>query len=74
MGDLGEIGWYAKLEPVSDKAKTNQRKDKDKERIKQPLFQFRYDANSGKYVREIKDNNFIDNASRDINFANGKFY
>jgi len=35
MGDLGEIGWYLKLENnVQNKVNSNQRKDKEKERIR----------------------------------------
>lgn len=39
MGELGEIGWYLKLEPYNDKIKgQHPHKTKDKERLKQPLF------------------------------------
>ncbi len=39
MGELGEIGWYLKLEAVQDKNRFNQQKrDKEREKIKQPLF------------------------------------
>lgn len=34
MGELGEIGWYLKLEAVADKTKNPNKKEKDKERIK----------------------------------------
>jgi hypothetical protein len=76
MGELGEIGWYLKLELMQDKSRfggnvSSQRKDK--ERIKQPLFQFRYDGKTGKYVREIKEHAGIDNALKDPNFLNGFF-
>jgi hypothetical protein len=76
MGELGEIGWYLKLELISDKARylaTSQRKDKERERIKQPLFQFRYEGKTGKFVREIKEHAGIDNAIKDPNFLNGFF-
>lgn len=38
MGELGDIGWYVKLEALAEKQKANNKKDKDKERIRQPLF------------------------------------
>lgn len=39
MGELGEIGWYLKLENLmANKANSNLRKEKEKERIRQPLF------------------------------------
>jgi hypothetical protein len=43
MGELGEIGWYLRLE-MNDKNRNMARKDKERERIRQPLFQFRYDG------------------------------
>jgi len=39
MGELGEIGWYLKLELAQEKTRQGQqRKDREKERIRQPLF------------------------------------
>jgi hypothetical protein len=39
MGELGEIGWYLKLELANEKVRQGQqKKDREKERIKQPLF------------------------------------
>lgn len=73
MGELGEIGWYLKLEAVADKSKNLNKKDKDKERIKQPLFQFRYNPHNGKFIRELKESLLVDNASKDPNFINGKW-
>lgn len=78
MGELGEIGWYLKLELMQDKSRfgggaPQLRKDKERERIRQPLFQFRYEGKTGKYVREIKEHAGIDNALKDPNFLNGFF-
>ena len=75
MGEVGEIGWHLKLESLADKngKGQGQRKEKEKERIKQPLFQFRYDQKTGRFIREIKENPFIDNACKDPNFVNGQF-
>ena len=75
MGELGEIGWYLKLESISDKNRYNgaMRKEKERERIRQPLFQFRYDGKSGKFIREMKENSSVDNATKDPNFINGYF-
>lgn len=40
MGELGAIGYYLKLESASEKTNRNMgmRKEKERERIKQPLF------------------------------------
>jgi hypothetical protein len=41
MGELGEIGWYLKLELLQDKSRINnmqQRREEKRERIRQPLF------------------------------------
>jgi hypothetical protein len=41
MGELGVIGYYLKLEAANEKGSRNpggQRKEKERERIKQPLF------------------------------------
>lgn len=75
MGELGVIGHYLKLEAAQEKngRHPGQRKEKERERIKQPLFQFRYDGKSGKFIREIKDSASIDNATKDPNFVNGYF-
>jgi hypothetical protein len=77
MGELGVIGYYLKLEHLSEKGTRNpggQRKEKERERIKQPLFQFRYDGKNGKFIREIKDSSSnFDNALKDPNFVNGYF-
>lgn len=75
MGDLGEIGWYLKLENQNANTKGNSgfRKDKEKERVRQPLFQFRYDAFSGKFIRELKESLFTDTATKNPNFINGKW-
>ena len=74
MGELGEIGWYLKLEAVQDKNRgSEQRKERERERIKQPLFQFRYEGKTRKFIREIKDNASVDNATKDPNFVNGFF-
>ncbi len=35
------------------------------------MFQFRYDGLNGKFIREIKDNAQVDNATKDPNFLNG---
>lgn len=40
--------------------------------FRQPLFQFRYDIDSGKFIREIREADF-DNARRDPNFVNGRW-
>jgi len=40
-------------------------------KVKQPLFQFRYNEKYGKFVREIKDNEGIDNACKDPMFFSG---
>lgn len=73
MGDLGEIGWYLKLENnVNNKSIQNQRKDKEKERIRQPLFQFRYDGQSGRFIRELKESLYVDNAIKNPHFINGR--
>lgn len=74
MGELGEIGWYLKLEAAQDKTRFNQQKrDKEREKIKQPLFQFRYEHKTGKYIRELKDSLSVDNATKDPNFVNGVY-
>lgn len=73
MGELGEIGWYLKLEAVQDKNNRVQLKERERERIKQPLFQFRYEGKTGKFIREIKENASVDNAIKDPNFINGLF-
>lgn len=41
------------------------------ETVKQPLFQFRYDERSGKFIRELRDNIFIDNAAKDPRYQDG---
>jgi len=59
MGELGVIAYYLKLEPMVDKSSNRNngiRKEKERERIKQPLFQFRYDGYNGKFIRELKEN------------------
>ena len=74
MGEMGEIGWYLKLEnTATNKVNQNLRKDKEKERIKQPLFQFRFDGYTGKFVRELKESPYIDNATKNPNFVNGRW-
>ncbi len=74
MGELGEIGWYLKLELAQEKTRQGQqRKDREKERIRQPLFQFRYEGKTGKFIREIKENASVDNAVKDPNFLTGFF-
>jgi hypothetical protein len=76
MGDLGEVGWYLKLESVQERQRVGNnanKKDKDKERIRQPLFQFRYDSVLGKFIREIRDSPYIDTSVKNPNFVNGKF-
>lgn len=75
MGELGEIGWYLKLDPSNDKKALTSpnKKEKEKERIRQPLFQFRYDPYDGKFIREIKENLSVDNATKDPNFVNGEW-
>ena len=73
MGELGEIGWYIKLEEINDKnsMKKNMTKHQsNKIKIKQPLFQFRYEAVEGKFIREIRTS-LIDNSAKDPNFVNG---
>ena len=70
MGSIGEIGFSLKLENFENKNKMDKRSKGEK--VKQPLFQFRYDVEQGRYVREIKDNMFIDNANKDPNFVNGE--
>ncbi len=73
MGELGEIGWYLKLEQVQDKNRfgNQQKRDKEREKVRQPLFQFRYDGKSGKYIRELKESMSVDNATKDPNFYTG---
>ena len=76
MGELGEVGWYLKLENVQDRVRmvgNTNKKDKDKERIKQPLFQFRYDPVLGKFIRELRETLYADNAIKNPSFINGKF-
>ena len=75
MGELGEIGWYLRLESQSDKSRYNggPRKEKERERIRQPLFQFRYEGKSGKFIRELKESASVDNATKDPQFINGFF-
>jgi len=41
--------------------------------MKQPLFQFRYEGKTGKYIRELKDSLSVDNAVKDPNFVNGVY-
>ena len=89
MGDLGEIGYYLRIDGSTQQEKRidsvfgistsiNARKETkginaNKEKIKQPLFQFRYDYESGRFVRELKENVYVDNAIKDPNFINGSF-
>lgn len=72
MGELQDIGWYLKLEQMPDK-KGDDRRVREKERVKQPLFQFRYDGINGKYIRELKESLSVDNAVKDPSFINGYF-
>lgn len=44
-----------------------------RERVGQPLFQFRLDLNTGRFVRELKDSAGVENALKDPNFVNGQF-
>ncbi len=72
----GEVGYYLQLEPIADIKKMNTvavNLKKENERMKQPLFQFRYETTTGKFVREIKDSIEVDNAKKDPNFVNGKW-
>ena len=70
MSDLGEIGWYLKLENIdAQKQIMNQKQGgKEKERLRQPLFQFRFNPFNGKFIREIKENFAVDNAAKDLNY------
>lgn len=74
MGDFGEIGWYLKLESVNThKISIGGKREKQKERIRQPLFQFRYDPTTGTFIRELKEAIYIDNAAKNPNFVNGNW-
>jgi hypothetical protein len=61
-----------RIKPVLQYSQLSKR-EKERERIKQPLFQFRYEGKTGKFIREIKDNASVDNATKDPNFLNGFF-
>lgn len=73
MGELGEIGWYLKLESLTGSKITGigVRKERQKDKLKQPLFQFRYEPQNGRFIRELRDNLFTDNACKNPNFVNG---
>ena len=71
MGDMGEIGWYVKLETLNQAKHSKKNKEKDK--IKQPLFQFRFEERSGKFIREIKEKSSVDNAAKNPMFSNGEW-
>ena len=87
MGELGEIGYYLRIDAIQPDKKIEQaigstsmtmRKDfkainTNKEKIKQPLFQFRFDSECGRFVRELKEFIYIDNAIKDPNFVDGSF-
>lgn len=70
MGELGEIGWYVKLETIAGKQTVKRNRDRDI--IKQPLFQFRFEDRTGKFVREIKEKTSDENASKNPLFQNGE--
>ena len=38
-----------------------------------PLYQFRYEGKTGKYIRELKESIAVDNATKDPNFVNGMY-
>lgn len=48
-------------------------KNQQRDRVRQPLFQFRFDGDSGRFVRELKESLYIDNAIKDPNFVDGMF-
>lgn len=73
MAAMGEIGQYVKLETIMEKQKKAYGGvvKKEKEKLRQPLFQFRYDSEKGRFIREVKENLGIDNAVKDPNYNNG---
>mmetsp|Transcript_29897 Transcript_29897/g.29065 ORF Transcript_29897/g.29065 Transcript_29897/m.29065 type:complete len:405 (+) Transcript_29897:1690-2904(+) len=79
MGDFGEIGWYLKLDQLMDRQKVQNSlmkpslMSKDREKVKQPLFQFRYDPDQGRFIREVKDKIYMDTSTKDPNFRNGNW-
>ena len=79
MGELGEIGWYLRLDTVPDKplemksssmSPINKIDKLMKERVMQPLFQFRFDSVTGRFVREMRESLIMDTAIKDFKFAN----
>ena len=57
MGSLGEIGHYIRLDALrSEMLGANQkREERGNHSMKSPLFQFRFDYYSGRFIREVKD-------------------
>lgn len=91
MGDLGEIGWYLRIDYLSEQSLKRQpdsiplspipispykrelKPTYSRDKMKQPLFQFRFDNDTGRFVRELRENIFVDNATKDPNFVNGYY-
>lgn len=72
MGGIGHIGYYVKLEAIEPTQRQN--KKILKEKIKVPLFQFRYDLDEGRYIREIKDSFLSEDGGKNRDFLNGKMF
>ena len=55
MGELGEIGYYVKLEKTGPKKSMMMKRQKDRKSSNNPLFFFRFDEKQNKFYREISD-------------------
>ena len=53
MGSIGEIGYYVRIDSI--KADVRNLIENRKQTVKQPLFQFRVDFLSGRFIREIRE-------------------
>lgn len=80
MNEIEEVGYLVKIQRAGaekDKFGKTQRVgggDKDiKNKIKQPLFQFRFDIYSGKFIRELKDTNAPYDLNKNPQFSQGRY-
>lgn len=53
MGELGEIGYYVKLEKIGPKNPMTLKRHKERKSSNNPQFFFRFDENQNKFYREI---------------------
>jgi len=71
--EFGEVGYYLKLEHLQDKKQAmTTRKENHRDKVKQPLFQFRFDIEQGKFVRELRGQGQPD-ARQDPSYLSGNW-